>query len=177
MMRRASTTRVDRSKKLGLALVALSLAACSEGDAQKSWNEFSTCLAGPAAQSALSVRLAQLRSIALGNTASLADKSDKTGWPARCANPADDLYAALGTGSEGALLKRKLHERLACADTKGTCTLPTDSSLISVATELWGVRRERWAKDRSGARGRGSASRARRAAEQRHRGRASATNH
>lgn len=35
------------------------------------------------------------------------------------------------------MLKRKLHERLACGDNKGTCTLPTDSSLISVATELW----------------------------------------
>ena len=116
------------------ALVALSVAACSEGDAQKAWNELSTCLAGPAAQSALAVRVARLRSIALGNTATL---GAKTGYPARCGGPADDLYAALGTSSEGAILKRKLHERLACADQKGTCTLPTDSSLISVATELW----------------------------------------
>jgi len=134
MTRRASKATPDRTKMLSVALAALSLAACSEGDAQKSWNELSTCLAGPAAQSALAVRVAQLRSIALGNTAT---SSQKTGWPARCAGPADDLYAALGTSSEGALLKRKLHERLACGDNKGTCTLPTDSSLISVATELW----------------------------------------
>jgi len=125
---------VDPRRTLGLLFVASSLAACSEGNAQKSWNELSTCLAGPAAQSALSVRVAQLRSIALGNTATL---SEKSGYPARCAAPANDLYAALGTGSEGALLKRKLHERLACSDDKGSCTLPTDSSLISVATELW----------------------------------------
>src|SRR6478735_1948393 len=134
MSRRASLAKFDCSKSLRLALVALSLAACSEGDAQKSWNELSTCLAGPAAQSALAVRVGQLRSIALGNAAS---STQKSGWPARCAGPADDLYAALGTSSEGALLKRKLHERLACADSKGTCTLPTDSSVISVATELW----------------------------------------
>lgn len=125
---------MDRKQRLSLTLVALSLAACSEGDAQKSWNELSTCLAGPAAQSALAVRVAQLRAIALGNTVTLGAKS---GYPARCAGAADELYAALGTSSEGALLKRKLRERLACSDNKGTCTLPTDSSLISVATELW----------------------------------------
>ena len=134
MMRRAPTASVNRPRTLSLAFVALSLAACSEGDAQKSWNELSTCLAGPAAQGTLAVRVAQLRSIALGNPPT---SNPKTGWPGRCASSADDLYAALGTGSEGALLKRKLHERLACGDTKGTCTLPTDSSLISVATELW----------------------------------------
>jgi len=134
MMRRAPKAALDHPKTLSLALVALNLAACSDGDAQKSWNELSTCLAGPAAQSSLAVRVAQLRSIALGNTATL---GGKTGYPARCAPSANDLYAALGTSSEGALLKRKLHERLACGDSKGTCTLPTDSSLISVATELW----------------------------------------
>ena len=134
MTRRAPTAAVHRPQSLSLALVALSVVACSEGDAQKSWNELSTCLAGPAAQSALAVRVARLRSIALGNATTL---GAKTGYPARCAGAADDLYAALGTSSEGALLKRKLHERLACGDNKGTCTLPTDSSLTSVATELW----------------------------------------
>ena len=134
MTRRASLATLNRKQTLSLALAALSLAACSDGDAQKSWNELSTCLAGPAAQSALPVRVAQLRSIALGNTAT---SNQKSGWPARCAGAADDLYAALGTSSEGALLKRKMHERLACGDNRGTCTLPTDSSLISVATELW----------------------------------------
>ncbi len=76
----------------------------------------------------------QLRSIELGNSATLAKKD---GWPARCGAPADDLYAALGSSSEGAQLKRKLHERLGCSDTKGSCSPPTDASLISVATELW----------------------------------------
>ncbi|HEY0467936.1 MAG TPA: hypothetical protein VGC79_27240, partial [Polyangiaceae bacterium] len=133
MPRRASSAALNRTQ-LSLALIALSGAACSEGDAQKSWNELSTCLAGPAAQSPLSVRVAQLRSIALGNTAS---PNPKSAWPGRCSGAAEDLYAALGTSSEGALLKRKLHERLACGDNRGTCTLPTDSSLISVATELW----------------------------------------
>lgn len=132
MMRRASLAALP--KTLCLVLAALGLAACSEGDAQKSWNELSTCLAGSAAQSALAARTAQLRSIALANSST---SSKKTGWPTRCAGAADELYAALGTSSENALLKRKLHERLACGDTKGTCALPTDSSLTSVATELW----------------------------------------
>src|SRR4051812_35290814 len=134
MTRRASLAALHGTQTLSLALAALSLVACSEGDTQKSWNELSTCLAGPAAQSGLAVRIAQLRSIALGNTTT---SNQKSGWPARCAGKAEDLYAALGTSSEGAPLKRKLHERLACGESKGTCTLPTDSSLISVATELW----------------------------------------
>lgn len=134
MTRRASLTASPRPNTICLGVVALSLVACSEGDAQKSWNELSTCLAGPAAQSALTARVAQLRSIALANTTA---SNQKSGWPGRCAGAADDLYAALGTSAEGAMLKRKLHERLACADNKGTCALPTDSSLISVATELW----------------------------------------
>jgi len=117
-----------------LAFLGSGLVACSEGDAQKSWNELSTCLAGSAAQSPLAVRMAQLRSIALANPA---PSSQKSAWPARCAGHADDLYASLGSDSEFASLKRKLHERLACTDNKGTCTLPTDSSLISVTTELW----------------------------------------
>ncbi|HYQ00652.1 MAG TPA: hypothetical protein VER96_18365 [Polyangiaceae bacterium] len=128
------TRRASFLKLPPCLLLASSLAACSEGDAQKSWNELSTCLAGSAAQGTLAVRVAQLRSIALANTTT---SSQKSGWPARCAGAADDLYAALGTSTEGAMLKRKLHERLACGDNKGTCSLPTDSSLISVATELW----------------------------------------
>src|SRR3954470_6346081 len=116
MTRRARIAAVHRPQSLSLALVAWSLVACSEGDAQKSWNELSTCLAGPAAQSALPVRVAQLRSIALGNTAT---SNQKSGWPGRCAGAAEDLYAALGTSSEGALLKRKMHERLACGENRG----------------------------------------------------------
>ena len=118
---------------LGFSLLTLSSVACSGGsDAQKSWNALSTCLAGPAAQSALAARVAQLRAIQLGNPSTAKDA-----WPRSCGGAADDLYAALGTDSDGAALKRRLHERLGCSDSKGSCTPPTDSSLISVATELW----------------------------------------
>jgi len=134
-MKRPTASLSDyRRVTLGLALLGLSSVACSEGDAQKSWNALSSCLAGPAAPSPLATRAAQLRLIELGNSVASAAKD---GWPTRCAGPADDLYAALGTGSEGALLKRKLHERFACGDNKGSCSPPTDSTLLSVATELW----------------------------------------
>lgn len=113
-------------------LLALSSAACSDGDAQKNWNALSTCLAGPAAQGPLATRVTQLRSIQLANPSAAKDA-----WPRRCGGSADELYAALGSDSEGAMLKRHLHERLGCNDTKGSCTLPTDTTLISIATELW----------------------------------------
>jgi hypothetical protein len=116
------------------ALLACALCACSEGDAQKSWNALGTCLAGPAATSPLAARTAALRAIQLANGATA---NTKDSWPKRCSGYADDLYAALGTASETALLKTKMHERLGCGDNKGTCAPPTDSSLISVATELW----------------------------------------
>ncbi|HEX7451177.1 MAG TPA: hypothetical protein VF294_02790, partial [Polyangiaceae bacterium] len=122
-------------RTLALSAAVLSTFACGGGgDTQKSWNALSTCLAGPAALEPLVARVSQLRLIELGNSSTA---NSKTGWPARCGGSADDLYAALGTDSEGALLKSKLHQRLACADTKGSCSPPTDSSLISVATELW----------------------------------------
>ena len=133
-MKRASLSKGHCRATLVTPLLALTLGACSDGDAQKSWSALSTCLAGSAAPSPLAARLQQLRSIQLGNSATLAKKD---GWPARCGGPADDLYAALGSSSEGAQLKRKLHERFGCGDTKGTCSPPTDASLISVATELW----------------------------------------
>ena len=133
-MKRASLFKDRYRTTLLTPLLALGVCACSDGDAQKSWSALSTCLAGPAAQSALAARVQQLRSIELANSATA---TKKDGWPARCGAPADDLYAALGSSSEGAQLKRKLHERLGCSDTKGTCSPPTDASLISVATELW----------------------------------------
>ena len=132
MIRRASSVAFDSRATLLVSLLGLSLAACSDGDAQKSWNALSTCLAGPAAQSPLAARVAQLRAIQLGNPAVAKDA-----WPRRCGGAADDLYAALGSESDGAMFKRKLHDRLGCSDTKGSCTLPTDSTLISIATELW----------------------------------------
>ncbi len=131
------THRASRAKYQTLvasSIAVLALSACSSNDAQKSWNALSTCLAGSAATGPLAVRAAQLRLIALANSGTAATKD---GWPKRCGSYADDLYAALGTASETAVLKTKLHERLACGDTKGTCIPPTDSSLVSVATELW----------------------------------------
>jgi len=117
-----------------VCIVSSSLGACSsDGDAQKSWNALSTCLAGSAANGPLAARAAALRSYELGSP----NLTAKDGWPKRCGSYADDLYAALGTASETALLKTKLHERLGCGDNKGTCSPPTDSSLVSVATELW----------------------------------------
>ena len=133
-MKRATRSDDHYRATLLSALFALALSGCSDGDAQKSWSALGTCLAGPAASGALPARLAQLRLIELGNSATL---TKKDAWPARCGAPADDLYAALGSSSEGAPLKRKLHERFGCGDSKGSCSPPTDASLISVATELW----------------------------------------
>ncbi|MEO6603159.1 MAG: hypothetical protein ABIQ16_24955, partial [Polyangiaceae bacterium] len=133
-MKRASLFKGYGHSTRFTSLLAFGLCACESGDAQKSWSALSTCLAGSAAQGALATRVQQLRSIQLANSATL---TKKDGWPARCGAPADDLYAALGSSSEGAGLKRKLHDRLGCGDTKGTCSPPTDASLISVATELW----------------------------------------
>ena len=119
---------------LSTGVLVLGLSACSsDGDPQKSWNALGACLAGSAASGQLAARAAALRSYQLGSPSLTA----KDGWPKRCGSYADDLYAALGTASETALLKTKLHERFACGDTKGTCSPPTDSSLVSVATELW----------------------------------------
>ena len=134
MIPRVASAHATFKAVLGVAVLTLSVSACSDGDAQKSWNALSTCLAGSAAQSPLAARATQLRLIALANSPASAAKD---AWPKRCAGYADDLYAALGTTSETVLLKTKLHERFACGDTKGTCTPPTDSSLVSVATELW----------------------------------------
>ena len=134
MIHRADRAHLQFRAGLTLALLAVGSSACSNNDAQKSWNALGTCLAGSAASGPLAARATQLRLIQLANTGAA---TDSAGWPKRCAGYADDLYAALGSASETALLKTKLHERLACGDSKGTCTPPTDSSLISVATELW----------------------------------------
>lgn len=134
-MKRWMPTLTHRRCTRAVLLLTLAEAGCSEADAQKSWSALSTCLAGPAASGALAPRVAQLRLIQLANPPASATKP---AWPARCGSAADDLYAALGTSSEGASLKRKLHERFACADDKkGSCAPPSDSGLISAATELW----------------------------------------
>ncbi|HEX6764053.1 MAG TPA: hypothetical protein VF103_01220, partial [Polyangiaceae bacterium] len=109
-------------------------ASCDSGDASKSWSTFATCLAGPAAGSPLVERAQKLRQYQLGNPGAAATKD---GWPKRCAASADDLYASLDKSGKTGLMKRKLHERLGCSDQKGSCTLPTDGSLLTTATELW----------------------------------------
>jgi hypothetical protein len=134
MIPRARQAKLQLHSALTVAVFAFCASACSNDDTQKSWNALSTCLAGPAATSPLAARASQLRLIALANSGSA---SAKDGWPKRCGAYADDLYAALGTASETAVLKAKMRERLACGDTKGSCAPPTDSSLVSVATELW----------------------------------------
>jgi hypothetical protein len=136
MSLRVDPTKLHFRTALSLVLLGLSASACSSDDAQKSWNALSTCLAGSFATSPLAARTTQLRLIELANSG---PAGAKDAWPKRCAGYADDLYAALGTASETALLKTKLHERMACGDTKGTCSPPSDSSLVSVATELWEV--------------------------------------
>ncbi len=134
MIVRANRAKIQFRGVSSIILFLLGASACSSDEAQKSWNALSTCLAGSAATSPLAARTTQLRLIQLANSVT---STAKDGWPKRCGGAADDLYAALGTASETALLKSKLHERLACGDSKGTCTPPTDSSLVSVATELW----------------------------------------
>jgi len=122
-----------RLAPITLLLVGALGTACSGGDSQKSWNALATCLAGPAATAPIAARVSALRQIQLAFTIWAGNDA----WPKSSGARADELYAAHGSATETAMLKRKLQERMACNDNKGSCTPPTDSSLISVATELW----------------------------------------
>jgi hypothetical protein len=115
-------------------LAVLGATACGGDDAAKHWSELASCLAGPAATVPVAERVPKLRQMLLANSATAANKD---AWPKRCAPYADDLYAALDNSGSPAILKRKLHERFGCSDTKGSCAVVADSSLISVTTELW----------------------------------------
>src|SRR5262245_22754522 len=85
------------------AAAAAALAGCSTGDAPKSWNELSTCLAGSAATADLTKRLDAVRRIQLNFDET---KPGPTSWPARCAAPANSLFEAVASAREYALLKR-----------------------------------------------------------------------
>jgi hypothetical protein len=122
------------SEALFIGMGALCLVACGDDASSKHWSELATCLAGPAANSAVAERVPKIRQVMLGNPPVAGAKD---AWPARCAPYADDLYASLDTSGKPALLKHKLHERFGCTDTKGSCAITSDTALISTTTELW----------------------------------------
>jgi hypothetical protein len=115
-------------------LGSLLLLGCDSGEASKSWSTFATCLAGPAAASPLVERAQKLRQYQLAAPAAAAGKD---AWPKRCSASADDLYASLDKSGKTGLLKRKLSQRLNCSEQKGSCAVPADGSLLTIATELW----------------------------------------
>jgi hypothetical protein len=120
-----------------LVLVASSLvtlSACSDDTSGKNWSALATCLAGPAANAPVVERVPKIRQMMLG---SAAPAGAKDAWPARCATIADDLYAGLDKSGKTALLKRKLHDRFGCTDSKGSCKIAGETTLISATTELW----------------------------------------
>jgi hypothetical protein len=118
-----------------LVLATLATTACDSGDASKSWSEFATCIAGPAAASPVLERAQKLRQYQLGNPVGTAATAD--GWPKRCSAPADTLFATLDKSGKTSLLRRKLSSRLGCNEQKGSCKIPADGSLLSISTEIW----------------------------------------
>jgi hypothetical protein len=109
------------------------LVGCGDDASGKAWSALATCLAGPAASAPIAERVPKIRAVMLGNPPS----ASKDGWPKRCAPYADDLYAALDSSGKTGILKSKLHERFGCTDQKGSCAITSDSSLVSMTTELW----------------------------------------
>lgn len=120
----------------GAALLACGLASCSSEDTPKAWNALATCIAGKDAASPIAVRVQKLRLVQLGNTAG-EGLAAKDAWPKRCNEYADTLFAALPTSGEGAILRGKLREKLHCTESKGSCTLPNDGTLLTTTTALW----------------------------------------
>jgi hypothetical protein len=119
---------------LGLLTCCLIGAACSEDRSAKSWSALATCLAGSAAQAELPARMQHLRGVQLGSPQTPAAKD---AWPERCMSYANELYQALPTSGKPAMLRRKLQEKLGCADDKASCTLANDEALLPATTELW----------------------------------------
>lgn len=109
-------------------------AGCSNDQAPKAWNALATCLAGNSATAALPARLKQLRLIQLNNP-SLPEPKDA--WPGSCLKYANDLYGALDTSGKPGMLRRKLEEKLSCAEGKSSCKLTNDETLIPITTSLW----------------------------------------
>jgi len=107
---------------------------CSSDQAPKAWSALSTCLAGDAATSALAVRIKQLRLIQLSNPP-LPDPQNA--WPDLCMKYANELYGSLDSSGKPAMLRRKLEEKLFCAQGKASCKLVNDESLVPTTTALW----------------------------------------
>ena len=91
------------------------------------------CLVGASQPADAVQRAHHLRLIQLGSTM---PNAGSPAWPGRCNAHADDLYAALGGGTESRLLRNKLTERLNCNDTKGSCAFQNNAAVGSVALEL-----------------------------------------
>ena len=114
-------------------------AGCSNEQAPKAWSSFSTCIAGDAATAALPVRIKQLRLIQLNNPAPAAAEDS---WPGPCMKYANDLYSSLDTSGKPGMLRRKLEEKLSCAEGKSSCKLVNDETLIPITTSLWETARD-----------------------------------
>jgi len=117
-----------------VAACAWLAAGCSDDKASKSWSALSTCLAGDAATSALPVRLRQLRLIQLSNP-SVPEPKDT--WPGPCMKYANDLYGSLDSSGKPGMLRRKLEEKLFCAEGKSSCKLANDETLVPITTSIW----------------------------------------
>jgi hypothetical protein len=109
-------------------------AGCSNDQAPKAWSSLSTCLAGEAATAALPVRIKHLRLIQLNNPAT---PDSKDAWPGSCMKYANDLYGSLDTSGKPGMLRRKLEEKLFCAEGKSSCKLANDETLIPATTSIW----------------------------------------
>jgi len=135
-MKKLSAERgVTREVAITTMVVCVWLGAgCSSDQAPKAWSSLSTCLAGDAATAALPLRLKQLRLIQLSNP-SVPDAKDA--WPGTCMKYANDLFAALDTSGKPGMLRRKLEEKLGCAEAKSSCKLTNDETLIPITTALW----------------------------------------
>jgi hypothetical protein len=118
----------------GPVVAIAALPACSDDTSAKNWSALASCLAGPAASAPVVERVPKIRQMLLGSNA---PAGSKDAWPGRCAPIADDLYAGLDKSGKTAVLKRKLHDRFGCTDSKGSCKIAGETTLISATTELW----------------------------------------
>jgi hypothetical protein len=115
-------------------LLAPLLGSCSGGDAPKAWNELSTCLAGSASTGELVKRIDAVRRIQLNPDET---EGGAAGWPTRCTPHANALHAAISGATEYVLLERLMRQKLNCTEGKSSCAFPTDSTMLSITTELW----------------------------------------
>lgn len=120
------------------ALVFLAASAsmgCDSDETPKAWNALASCIVGKDAASPIAARVQALRLVQLANASG--DAAAKDGWPQRCNGYADDLFATLPTSGESAILRGKLRDKLGCTETKGSCKLRNDASLLTTTTDLF----------------------------------------